>query len=138
MANDMQNVIDDVNVNIAADALGINRDEPAQKDPEPKDPDQKEEKPNVFVRAFRTVTTPVRWCARKIKESPAAAGLGAVAGAGAALGGRILVHAIRNRMDPGLGEAMDTTDADVDVIEAIGDVDNAAEELDIPASPFGE
>ena len=44
-----------------------------------------------FKKFVRTVTKPARWCFRKIKQSPAATAVGAVGGAGLALGGRVLI-----------------------------------------------
>lgn len=104
--------------------------------PEPKEmpPVSNGKKSNVFVRAFRTVTAPVRWCAEKIKNSPAAAGLGAVAGAGVALGGRLLIHAIRSHsvgdMDMDIDEGIEAAEA----AQAAADV----EEVDIQTTPFEE
>lgn len=56
----------------------------------PPDEKKEEKKPSIIRRAWNTVTFPVRWCGRKLKESPAAGAIGMVLGGAATLGGKVL------------------------------------------------
>lgn len=100
MAEELNKIVDEMNE--MAEDLDIDALEPEPVDSPDvgKNPPKEEEKskePGRIKRFLRKVTTPIRWCGRKIKESPASAMIGAVAGAGAAIGGKLIFDKIHGR-----------------------------------------
>ena len=77
-------------------------------------------------RFVKTVTKPVRYAYRKIKESPAAAAFGALGGAGLALGGRVLVnHFLSKEIHTNPEEPIEIPDEGEQYVNDTTDIDEA-------------
>ena len=65
----------------------------------PKDESKKtNDNPGFFRKVGRAITAPGRYVYNKVKDSPAATAIGAVGGAAAALGGKVLIRLIINKL----------------------------------------
>ena len=95
---------------------------------DPKDENDEQVKVTEMKRGFfgtvwHYATAPVRWVGRKIKESPAAAVIGGVGGAGLALGGKAIYdHFAAGKKDE---DEIETSFADMDDAAADSDMDEA-------------
>ena len=81
-----------------------------------------EEKRGFFGTVWHYATAPARWVGRKLKESPAAALIGGVGGAGLALGGKALYDYFASKKDEIETNFVDNdndTAADSDMDEAV-------------------
>lgn len=79
--------------------IGMNFVDDGQQNEEPKEPKPVEVKDErgFFRKVWDTVTFPGRWVVEKVKDSPAAAAIGMVAGAGLTLGAKATYDHFRNK-----------------------------------------